>query len=78
MTVDCSVTSVVQVGGSSLNSVRGVDFGILGILGRNLGIRSHRRRMRFDGPDVELFPFRHAQPKIEVTGKKALAATSPA
>jgi hypothetical protein len=30
------------------------------------------------GPDVELFPFQHAQPKIEITGKKALAATSPA
>jgi hypothetical protein len=52
--------------------------GILGILGRNIGIRSHRRRTQFYGPDAKLFPFREALPKIRVTSEKALAATSPA
>jgi hypothetical protein len=50
----------------------------LGIWGWNIGIRSHRRLTRFYGPNVKLFPFREALPKIKVTGENALAATGPA
>jgi hypothetical protein len=35
-------------------------------------------RTQLYGPDVKLFPFREALPKIKVAGENALAATSPA